>query len=63
MRCAATSAEVDTTQARLSAPPLSAGVSATVRAVGGVGGMLSRGTPEASMLLADSLTPLNVRMT
>ena len=46
-RCAVTSVAVDGVHTRLIAPPLSAGVSAAVTAVGAAGARLSSGTADA----------------
>ena len=62
-RCSVTSIDVDGVQVSVIAPPLSAGVSAALTAVGAAGAMLSTGLAEAWRLLALSWVPSNARTT
>ena len=62
-RCAVTSVDVEGVHVSAIAPPLSAGTSAALTAVGAAGARLSTGMTDASLLFADSCVPSNARTT
>ena len=62
-RWAVTSVDVEGIQVTVIAPPLSAGTSAALTAVGAAGARLSTGMTDASLLFADSCVPSNARTT